>query len=139
MLTTNNAQLSEQEKPVEQSTPFDSPITLSLLHSKGLENNPALHQYTINHNNEPVYHMTPQAALHASRLSSLNARNRDLLKQLNLQDAAEAEREMSRHVERLHVYNEVKDCGQALIGRLAVIRETTSKALYEDFGLGLND
>ncbi|KAL8174683.1 UNVERIFIED_CONTAM: swi5-like zinc finger protein [Gekko kuhli] len=47
--------------------------------------------------------------------------------------------ELDRHITLLHEYNEIKDAGQMLLGRLAVIRGVTTKELYPEFGLDLND
>ncbi|XP_054853638.1 DNA repair protein SWI5 homolog [Eublepharis macularius] len=47
--------------------------------------------------------------------------------------------ELDRHIALLHEYNEIKDTGQMLLGRLAVIRGVTTKELYPEFDLDLND
>ncbi|XP_077162596.1 DNA repair protein SWI5 homolog [Paroedura picta] len=47
--------------------------------------------------------------------------------------------ELDRHITLLHEYNEIKDAGQRLLGQLAVIRGVTTKELYPEFGLDLND
>ncbi|ORY35040.1 Swi5-domain-containing protein [Naematelia encephala] len=43
------------------------------------------------------------------------------------------------HIKRLHTYNEIKDTTQALIGKLAVLNNTTIRAVHEDLGLPLID
>ena len=50
-----------------------------------------------------------------------------------------SEEELQAHIDRLHEYNEVKDMGQLLLGKLAEVEGTTTAALYEQFGLGLED
>ena len=50
-----------------------------------------------------------------------------------------SEEELQRHIDKLHEYNEVKDVGQMLIGRLAELQGTTTNALYGQFGLNLED
>lgn len=43
------------------------------------------------------------------------------------------------YMSRLHRYNEAKDIAQALIGKLAQITGKTTKDLYPDFNLSLED
>ncbi|XP_053551344.1 DNA repair protein SWI5 homolog [Bombina bombina] len=47
--------------------------------------------------------------------------------------------ELEEHITLLHQYNELKDAGQMLLGKLAVIRHVTTKDLYAEFGLDLED
>ncbi|XP_044124973.1 DNA repair protein SWI5 homolog [Bufo gargarizans] len=47
--------------------------------------------------------------------------------------------ELDRHISLLHEYNELKDTGQMLLGQLAVLRGVTTKDLYAEFGLDLDD
>lgn len=47
--------------------------------------------------------------------------------------------ELDKHISLLHEYNELKDTGQMLLGRLAVLRGVTTKDLYAEFGLDLED
>ncbi|EIN14273.1 hypothetical protein PUNSTDRAFT_129905 [Punctularia strigosozonata HHB-11173 SS5] len=42
---------------------------------------------------------------------------------------------VSAHIKRLHRYNEAKDATQILIGRLAVLKDTTIRKIHEDYGL----
>lgn len=98
-------------------------------------------KYTMNDGGAAVYYRDAtdtQADGDASRLVGLQARNGVLLAELSL-SREDAETEMRAHMARLHDYNAVKDAGQALLGRLAVLRGTTTKALYPEFGLQLDD
>ncbi|NXR18133.1 SWI5 protein, partial [Cinclus mexicanus] len=47
--------------------------------------------------------------------------------------------ELDKHISLLHEYNEIKDAGQMLLGRLAVIRGVTTKQLYPEYDLELSD
>ncbi|NXX65478.1 SWI5 protein, partial [Spizella passerina] len=47
--------------------------------------------------------------------------------------------ELDRHISLLHEYNEIKDAGQMLLGKLAVIRGVTTKQLYPEYDLELSD
>ena len=50
-----------------------------------------------------------------------------------------SEGELQRHIDKLHEYNEIKDVGQMLIGRVAELQGTTTTALYGQFGLSVED
>ncbi|XP_023586383.1 DNA repair protein SWI5 homolog, partial [Trichechus manatus latirostris] len=47
--------------------------------------------------------------------------------------------ELEDHISQLHEYNDIKDVGQMLLGKLAVIRGVTTKELYPEFDLDVND
>ncbi|XP_072287640.1 DNA repair protein SWI5 homolog [Pyxicephalus adspersus] len=47
--------------------------------------------------------------------------------------------ELDKHISLLHEYNELKDTGQMLMGRLAVLRGITSKDLYSELGMDVED
>lgn len=50
-----------------------------------------------------------------------------------------SEDELQVHIDRLHKYNEVKDVGQLLLGKIAEVESTTTAALYQQFGLETGD
>jgi len=43
------------------------------------------------------------------------------------------------HMDALHEYNEVKDMGQMLLGKIAEMDGTTTKRLYERMGIDFDD
>ncbi|KAM9820671.1 DNA repair protein SWI5 homolog [Neosynchiropus ocellatus] len=47
--------------------------------------------------------------------------------------------ELDRHIDMLHEYNDIKDIGQSLLSRIAALRGTTTRELYNHFGLDLED
>ncbi|XP_023400643.2 DNA repair protein SWI5 homolog [Loxodonta africana] len=47
--------------------------------------------------------------------------------------------ELEDHISQLHEYNDIKDVGQMLLGKLAVIQGVTTKELYPEFDLDVND
>lgn len=49
------------------------------------------------------------------------------------------EDELQVHINKLHEYNEIKDIGQLLLGKIAEVEGTTTATLYDKFGLGLDD
>ena len=49
------------------------------------------------------------------------------------------EAQIKTMLHEIHYYNDAKDCGQRLLGQLAVLEQCTSKSLYQEFGLELDD
>ena len=47
--------------------------------------------------------------------------------------------ELDLHIRKLHEYNEIKDVGQILLGKIAETKGVTTSNLYEQYGLTLND
>ncbi|PFX25679.1 DNA repair protein SWI5 homolog [Stylophora pistillata] len=50
-----------------------------------------------------------------------------------------SEKELQQQIQMLHEYNEIKDVGQLLLGKLAEIDGTTTRAMYQEFGLDTDD
>ncbi|XP_061436071.1 DNA repair protein SWI5 homolog, partial [Lethenteron reissneri] len=47
--------------------------------------------------------------------------------------------ELDVHIRKLHDYNELKDAAQSLLGQLAVLRGITTRDLYGNYGLDVED
>lgn len=46
---------------------------------------------------------------------------------------------IQNHMNLLHDYNEIKDIGQILIGKIAELKGTTSKEIYSEYSLNISD
>jgi len=57
----------------------------------------------------------------------------------NAQKGTETEAELNGYIEWLHKYNELKDAGQILLGKLAELENTTTKEEYKRFDLDFED
>jgi hypothetical protein len=49
------------------------------------------------------------------------------------------EEDITHYIDLLHRYNDLKDAGQAMLGKLAELEGTTTRAMYERFGLDADD
>ena len=56
-----------------------------------------------------------------------------------LKDDTQTEKRIQKRIKLLHDYNEIKDAGQVLLGRLAHLEGCTTKAMYEQFNLALDE
>ncbi|KAJ3182259.1 swi5-like zinc finger protein [Gaertneriomyces sp. JEL0708] len=75
-------------------------------------------------------------------LAALEESNRSLCEGLNIPpetDLKSIEAMLQKHIKRLHDYNETKDIGQMLIGKCAEREGTTTRSMYSEFGLDLDD
>ncbi|AFM98106.1 recombination repair protein [Encephalitozoon hellem] len=50
-------------------------------------------------------------------------------------DIKNIDKEIKRFILLLNSYNEIKDIGQELIGRIASLRQTTAKDIHEELGM----
>ncbi|XP_041090268.1 DNA repair protein SWI5 homolog isoform X2 [Polyodon spathula] len=87
----------------------------------------------------PCSSRVDQASLRED-IEELKGRREELSAQIALLEAEGYNvEELDQHIEQLHEYNDIKDVGQMLLGRLATIRGVTTKDLYGEFGLELED
>uniref|UniRef100_A0A2K6UPI9 DNA repair protein SWI5 homolog n=1 Tax=Saimiri boliviensis boliviensis TaxID=39432 RepID=A0A2K6UPI9_SAIBB len=78
-----------------------------------------------------------QAGQHGETLSLLKLQKRK--KKKKSVNRGYSVDELEDHITQLHEYNDIKDVGQMLMGKLAMIRGVTTKELYPEFGLDMND
>ncbi|XP_064617069.1 DNA repair protein SWI5 homolog [Liolophura sinensis] len=70
----------------------------------------------------------------------LKAENKSLEEQIKqLQSEGYDESELSVHIDKLHQYNDIKDTGQMVLGRLANVEGVTTRTLYQKYGLNEED
>ena len=116
--------------------PFKSPArTPPLLTSLNSRRKPELQLDRTNNNEEDI-------ELLASEIQRLELRLEEVDKEIGVlvTDLGECcEKELQIHIDKLHEYNEVKDVGQLLLGKIAEVEGTTTAALYERFGLELDN
>ncbi|CAD25252.1 hypothetical protein [Encephalitozoon cuniculi GB-M1] len=61
--------------------------------------------------------------------------NCEMAEHLGIEDI---NKEVKRFISLLNTYNEVKDIGQELIGRIANLRQTTAKDVHEELGMEMD-
>ncbi|KAF7678791.1 DNA repair protein SWI5 like protein [Astathelohania contejeani] len=59
-------------------------------------------------------------------------KNKELAAQLNIHDI---DVEIKKFIRKLNLYNEIKDIGQMLMGKIADLRGVTTRELHEEFGI----
>ncbi|OQV11937.1 hypothetical protein BV898_13813 [Hypsibius exemplaris] len=75
-----------------------------------------------------------------AKLALLRAKEQDLDEKIRaLTDSGLDEKDLQKHMDQLHAYNESKDAAQTTFGRLANIRQCMIRDIYEDLGLELED
>lgn len=126
------------------SPPLAAPCTEGHLKATGLDlaSHSKYAKYRVASSGEIVYFQDDndkQADSHFQSLQELKIQNIAKMDDMDFDDVAKVEQEMRSHMNRLHEYNELKDVGQALLGRLAILRGLTTKALYPEFGIELED
>ncbi|GHJ85398.1 hypothetical protein NliqN6_1800 [Naganishia liquefaciens] len=77
------------------------------------------------------------ATMLAARRDVLETEIAELLKQLG--PDVDAQAVVQNHIELLHVYNEIKDGAQALIGQYTMRTGATIKDVHERLGLSLTE
>lgn len=72
-------------------------------------------------------------------IDELRKDNTSLLNELAIDRFEDATSIYNEYINLLHDYNDLKDVVQALIGKLAFLRDQTTKELYPEFGLDTKD
>ncbi|KAK3782513.1 hypothetical protein RRG08_061743 [Elysia crispata] len=74
------------------------------------------------------------------RLTSVQSKIQEVKKEIEeLKAGGYMEAELQVHIDKLHEYNEIKDVGQMVLGRIAVIEGLQTKDLYQRYGLDIKD
>ncbi|EDV28126.1 uncharacterized protein TRIADDRAFT_53400 [Trichoplax adhaerens] len=63
----------------------------------------------------------------------------DCIKRLPSTNGIYNEEDLALFIDKLHQYNEIKDIGQILLGKLAEVEGVLVKDLYDRFGLDMED
>ncbi|GIX91049.1 hypothetical protein CEXT_174681 [Caerostris extrusa] len=67
-------------------------------------------------------------------------KNEDLKKRNRvLKEEGFKEEQSKWYIDKLHEYNEIKDVAQMVMGRIAVLEQTTVRAVHEEFGMKDDD
>lgn len=83
---------------------------------------------------------SPTEAHLSERLKSLQNKIKEADKELEeLKASGYKEAELQTHIDKLHEYNEIKDIGQMVLGRIADIEGLQTKDLYSRYELDLKD
>ena len=77
--------------------------------------------------------MTPE------RVAALRSELEAVEREIDSLGTEYSEHELQTHIDKLHLYNEIKDVGQSLLGKLAEVEGLTTTQLYARFGLELDD
>ncbi|XP_065830376.1 DNA repair protein SWI5 homolog [Oscarella lobularis] len=82
----------------------------------------------------------PRSGLAPSeRVAKLQSRLSELQEDIAKLSETYDETELQKQIDTLHEYNEIKDVGQMLFGKLAEVKGTTTSAVYSEFELDLDD
>ncbi|XP_019853941.1 PREDICTED: DNA repair protein SWI5 homolog [Amphimedon queenslandica] len=74
-----------------------------------------------------------------SEIESLKLKLSETEKEIALLAEEYSEHELQDHIQKLHEYNEIKDVGQILLGKLAEMEGLTTSHLYQRYDLTLDD
>nr|CAB3266746.1 DNA repair protein SWI5 homolog [Phallusia mammillata] len=90
--------------------------------------------------NSPLKLKSPKIEVTQEEIQSLKDLVKNQEKEIReLEEEGLREEDLQIHIDKLHEYNEIKDIGQLVIGRLAIQLQTTTRALYPKFNLNLED
>lgn len=88
----------------------------------------------------PQLAFPPAALTQLSQLKSqMSTLHQEITALSNGKEEKEIEFEHRKYMESLHAYNEAKDAGLALLGKLAQLTGQSTRQLYPEFGLSLEE
>ncbi|RDD38712.1 DNA repair protein SWI5-like protein [Trichoplax sp. H2] len=82
---------------------------------------------------------TPDKSVLLKQYNDLQARLVSLDNDIAKLDTHYNEEDLALFIDKLHQYNEIKDIGQILLGKLAEVEGVLVKDLYDRFGLDMED
>jgi Swi5 len=122
--------LTESKSPTPTSTPTPTPTSQTQIHACDTPMTDADRQSSTKHTDTSTVSNNPEA-------DKLEAQLRQLLTQL--QSLQDQRAKLDRHIHMLHVYNEIKDACQSLLGQLAQMEGVCTRDLYPQFSLSFED
>ncbi|XP_028319104.1 DNA repair protein SWI5 homolog [Gouania willdenowi] len=127
------SQASAHQPPVSTPDSTDS--------AKALKRTPLSKPKSVHSKFKSPLQVTQRAQISPAEEVAELQRTRDQLDAEIAQLEAEGCRveELEHQIDMLHEYNDIKDIGQSLLGRIAAIRGATTRDLYMHFGLELDD
>ncbi|KAJ2491646.1 swi5-like zinc finger protein [Coemansia sp. RSA 2050] len=95
-----------------------------------------------------VFDNSPEKEQRAELAATIATLKRDLEAQTKARDALLAKCNLTmeqarlltdEHIDRLHRYNDIKDAGQLLFGKLAELKGKTVKDIYKEYSVNIED
>ncbi|XP_021375299.1 DNA repair protein SWI5 homolog isoform X1 [Mizuhopecten yessoensis] len=75
-----------------------------------------------------------------SEIQKLVDRTKTVQKDIdNLKNSGHDVTELKKHMDMMHQYNEIKDVGQMVLGRISELDGVRTRDLYSEYGLDIND
>ena len=125
-------------KVISNKTGLDEDYVRMMI--KKLEDEHIITKVDINEANEELYYFsrltptTQEVDALKQNIIKLNQANYELEEEIQSVD-----KQSTRCLENVHCYNDMKDLGQMLIGRLSQLEGKTIQELYNEYGMNIED